>query len=200
MPAFNWVTSSLATLISNDLLALLPNATTVLNDSCELVRLLNHASFKSKIGKRNNKIWVVTADVVALYPSINRAKCLLRDFLDRNDYSRTDFVIRAIEFILDNSYLTFEGQAYLMIGGYPMGLALSPSVATIYMYMLEHELVQQWMDMGALLLYKRFIDDTFMVVEGSESTARAIVDQLNALDPDVNFTCIVSPTSCCRLP
>ena len=48
-------------------------------------------------------------------------------------------LIQAVNFIIDNSYITFKGLVYKQIIGIPMGTNCAPHLANIYLHVYEYK-------------------------------------------------------------
>lgn len=200
VPSINWITHHMSEFVAHELNQYLSQAHTVLKDSTELIRLLKEKQLKNSIKRDNRNIYLVSADVEALYPSINRARALttIREFLLEHGYQdekRLDFILRAIKFIHDHCYIEFDKQIYKQVFGTAMGTPLAPPYSNIFLHQLEKNLVEIWVEAEIVLLYKRFIDDTFIIIEGSEITVKEFIAKLNNLDPDIRFTYEISQKS-----
>jgi hypothetical protein len=200
-PSMTWITHNLSIWISYELGKYIDKAHTVLKDSVDLIHSLKSISNKQTLGSRNKNIFMMTCDVVALYPSIDWGRCMLRisEFLDSVNYEepekRRSYLMKAIAFVFENSYIQFEDSVYAQKTGSAMGSSSSPVLANIFMFQTERFLVQRLTDSGMCLLYKRFIDDVFTVIHGSEEDCFKIVEEMNNLDPGIKFTYTTSKKS-----
>ena len=50
-----------------------------------------------------------------------------------------DSLIKAIEFIIDNSYITFHGKIYRQNIGIPMGTNCAPYLANLFLHVFEYK-------------------------------------------------------------
>jgi hypothetical protein len=138
-----------------------------------------------------NTLRVASADVEALYPNmdINTGLQLLKEFVEQlgwKNRKKREFLIRAMEFVLTKGYIVFEGEIYQQTNGAAMGSPTIPPLANIFMYMLERRTVYQYKESGLLLLYKRYIDDVFIITRDSDIAQ--LQNDLNSLHSDIKLT------------
>ena len=134
---------------------------------------------------QGRKGFIVSADVVAFYPSVDTTK--LREILGQfaehtlvpidlqkagddptlpSDYAerRLDYYDRLFQIALAPPVMTFNDQILVQQRGLPMGAAGSPDAANIFGYWYE----QMWMDQVTsnddILFYGRYLDDIYCVV------------------------------------
>ena len=187
-PAQGWVTFHLSEYIAAELNQYKKTLSTVLKDSTQFVNELESLSLKTKKSKPD-QIWLVGLDITAMYPNldIQLGLQLIKTFLDEVKYKtprHREFLLRAMEFTLTEGYLKWENKIYRQRNGAAMGSPFSPPYADIFMYMLERVYIDQEMIGGTLLLYKRYLDDVFAVINGSYADAKAFVKGMNELEPE----------------
>ncbi|CAF3164199.1 unnamed protein product [Rotaria sp. Silwood2] len=85
------------------------------------------------------------------------------------------------------THFTFDNKIYSQINGITMGSPLGPLFADIYMNHLENKLMPR-LERNGILLWKRFVDDTFVIVDKNADIDN-IIEILNSFDPDIVFTC-----------
>ena len=141
----------------------------VLKDSISLIRQLECMNIS-----QTQDVILTSADVAALYPSIN-----LEDGLTAMQWFMTRYTsiplglqrlyIRLAQFVLENNYVECDGlpDAYLQKIGTAMGTSFSVTYATIFMIWLETPIIEEFR--AQILLYKRFLDDIFMIWSGSSA-------------------------------
>jgi hypothetical protein len=116
---------------------------------------------------------LTSADVNALYPSIklNSGMTALRWFMDTHtslDQTLKDMCLKLAHFVLTNNYVECEdldGAIYHQLVGTAMGTSFSVVYAIIFMIWLETPIIDRfrlWIQ-----LYKRFIDDLFLIWTGT---------------------------------
>jgi hypothetical protein len=90
-----------------------------------------------------------------------------------------------ISLCIKNSYFEFNGEYYLQIRGLPMGSALSPVLANIFMELLELKFPIDIF--GKNSDYFRYVDDTLVVVEKNFDIEKCL-EILNNLHEGIKFT------------
>lgn len=139
----------------------------VLKDSLSLIRLL-----ESTPASQEKKIFLTSADVAALYPSINIEDGMqaLRWFMANHTSIPQNLqhkYLRLARFVLENNYVECEGipGAFLQKIGTAMGTSFSVTYATIFMIWLETPIIDEFRE--HIMLYKRYIDDILLIWSGS---------------------------------
>jgi hypothetical protein len=103
---------------------------------------------------RGRDIWLVTGDVVAMYPNIpiddgitqiaNMLNSPLMEFnnpdeaAQLNFKSRTELTILLLRFVLKFNYVAFAGKMYQQVIGTAMGTACAPTYANLFLAPLRH--------------------------------------------------------------
>jgi len=162
----------------------------VLKDSLDLIRELETASF-SAVGE----IRLTTADVVALYPSIRleRGMAALQWFMDNHtSFNQTlkDLCLRLANFVLTNNYVEckeLECGIYRQHIGTAMGTSFSVVYAVIFMIRLESPILENPGFRQFIKLYKRFIDDIFLIWTGSAAALCAFRHALASADETIKL-------------
>ena len=187
VPSMTWMTFHLSQWLANQLNPLLPATQWVLKDSYDLLAAIKN------INNLNlpNTIRIASADVEALYPSmdINTGLQLVKQFIEDLNWgnsSKREFLLKAMQFVLTKGYITFQNQIYQQTNGAAMGSPMIPPYANIFMYQLEKHTVQKYTNSGTLILYKRFIDDVFIIIKDSNITQ--VQNELNSLNPSIKLT------------
>ena len=91
-----------------------------------------------------------------------------------------------IDVVLQNNIFEFNDNYYLQIQGTAMGTKMAPAYANIFMGNLEKELLE--IGSGKILVWKRFIDDIFIVWDGSEAEFKQHMETINTLHNTIKFT------------
>jgi len=141
----------------------------VLKDSLMLIRILEGLNFEP-----GEPIRLTAADVNALYPSIQLDKGLaaLKWFMEHHtDFNQTlkDLCLKLAYFVLTNNYVVCEDVGcaiYRQMIGTAMGTTFSVVYAIIFMIWLETPVVNDRRFSPYIRLYKRFIDDLFLIWTG----------------------------------
>ena len=85
-----------------------------------------------------------------------------------------------------NNFFMFNSQVYKRGGGVGTGIKLAPPYACLGVGKFEKIAFnsnQELLDL--ILLWKRYIDDVFMIFNGSKEQCKELVDWLNTLMPGV---------------
>ena len=72
-------------------------------------------------------------------------------------------IIKLLEFCLRSTYFVFQGQYYKQVEGAAMGSPLSSIIANIFREKFELEALESSPHPPSL--WKRFVDDTFVILE-----------------------------------
>ena len=84
-------------------------------------------------------------------------------------------------------YFLFNNTLYKQIDGVSMGSCLGPSLANIFMCYMERKWLSDCPPEFKPLLYKRYVDDTFLVFETHDQIPR-FLDYLNSKHNNIEFT------------
>ena len=143
---------------------------------------------------------LVTCDVSSLYTSIptkqgiDVIKSTLADFRPTPEiYPTNESLIKLLEFVLNKNNFKFDGKNYLQINGCAMGSKCSPSFAILFMDYFE----QQFLETYHLqpLMYKRYIDDIFMIWTHGQDELNKFLEHINSCSEHIKFTWETSKTS-----
>ena len=120
-------------------------------------------------------------------------------FLQHNpdNYSRPEqpipeILTELIEIVLKNNVFEFNNHYYLQIQGTAMGTKMAPAYANLFMGKLEEKLRE--LGKPHIMLWKRFIDDIFVVWTGSASEFTTYMNTINQIHRTIKFTYDVSET------
>ena len=149
------------------------------------------------LGKIPKDSFLVTADVVGLYPSIPHEaglNALYEKLEQRSDkkVSSTDLVNMA-EFVLKNNYFEFDTKVHQQISGTAIGTKFAPPYACIFMDKVENEFLET--QTIKPLVWLRYIDDIFFIWNESEEKLETFLKNLNEFHPNLRFTSEKSKTS-----
>ena len=189
--AINYVTGPASHFLHSQLKEAVWRHPHVLRDSLDLIRMVEGLRFDAA-----EQIMLTAADVNALYPSIQleRGMAALRWFIEQHtSFNQTlkDLCLKLAHFVLTNNYVECEelGDAsYRQIIGTAMGTSFSVVYAIIFMIWLETPILNDKRFNQYIRLYKRFIDDLFLIWTGPAAVlcdfrhALAIADEAISLD------------------
>ena len=142
-----------------------------------------------EIGPIPEGAFLVTLDVSSLYTNIPNQEGIVA-VVDqyRKDPTKAGIsqYILDLKLVLHNMHFEFNGDYLLQTGGTTMGTALVPNNANIFMDKFETKAVPEYPLKP--LLWKRFIDDIFMVWTHGEQQLKKFVEYLNGIHPTIKFT------------
>ena len=96
------------------------------------------------------------------------------------------YILDLLKLVLHNMYFEFNGEHYIQIGGTAMGTALAPNYANIFMDKFETKAINNYHLKP--LIWKRFIDDIFLIWTHGQNELDKFVDYLNSLHDTIKFT------------
>ena len=151
--SINWITTNASKWIDTIFQPFTKRIPTLVQNSVDVIRRLEGKIFPSSMK-------FLSADVDALYPSIDINDCLqlLKRFCLRERVPDYNFLLRTVEWILKNNIVEFDDSYFLQIKGTAMGTPAAVVIANIYMFELENELLLD-STIPRPLYYFRFIDD-----------------------------------------
>jgi len=168
----------------------------IIQGSKDFVRKLNDV--KIPVGE---KAWIISADVVAFYPSIPNEGALsaldwiITNILVPSDLEqgivnsldqinlRTDFYRNLFKIALMEPVMTFLDKMFTQHKGIPMGTAGSPDVANAYGYYHERMWMSRVEQDESILFYGRYLDDIHSIVTApTAEEAKAKVSFINLGD------------------
>ena len=133
---------------------------------------------------------LVTLNVSSLYTNIPNQEGItaVADQLRKDPTKKgiSSYILDLLKLVLHNMYFEFNGDHYLQIGGTAMGTALVPNYANIFMDKFETRALENYPLKP--ILWKRFIDDIFMVWTHGEEQLNKFVQYLNNIHPTIKFT------------
>ena len=141
---------------------------------------------------------LVSADVESLYPSIPQSECLetvYQEMYARNHLLLSDpnLIIRLLHTNVNYNFFEFGTFYFQQIHGTAMGAAFSPTIANIFLSVT----LQKFLQTQHLkpLLFKRYIDDIFMIWPHSSANLKIFLAALNLSHPSLHYTYATSPSS-----
>lgn len=180
--AVKWITTYPSALLSH---ALRPHASqckAVLRDSKSLIPMLE--SLKIPANTR-----LVTFDIVALYPNMDTELTIsIIDTLNLPMEERVN-LRETTRFILENNFVEFDGLIYHQINGMPMGTNAAVELANLFgdRYIDNNPTISSILTKSSLL-YKRYIDDLFLIWTGTQNELETLLNALNSIHPRLKFT------------
>jgi len=175
-----------ASIILDDLLKeIMKKQYSYLPDSKSLVRTLDNLSIPL-----DTQLTLATADVKELYPSIPtvRGVQLIRSLLEQENMYRPkiDFIIDLLLFVLNNNYVQFDNNYYRQRQGSAMGQPSAVTYANLFLASIETPWIRKYKK--HIILYKRLLDDMFLLIDGDISLAQTMLKEFNELDLSIKIT------------
>lgn len=118
----------------------------------------------------------ITITINELFKDTDRAGNIKRKYFDKL------LTYAAIE-----SYFLFDGKLYQQINGISMGSPISPALANAFLCYHETRWLEECPTEFKPLLYRRYVDDTFLVFRSPDHAPR-FLDYLNSKHPNIRFT------------
>ena len=133
---------------------------------------------------------LATFDVTSLYTNIpnNEGINAVADKMraDPTKLPIYNYKLDLLKLVLHNMYFDFNGEHYLQIGGTAMGTALAPNYANLFMDKFETKALSNYHLKP--LIWKRFIDDIFLIWTHGEAELLKFVDYMNNQHQTIKFT------------
>ena len=140
---------------------------------------------------------LVTIDVSGLYTNIEQEEALeaVKEALEENNNPEVpaDFILQLLDLVLKFNVFEFNSELFLQIIWTAMGTRAAPSYANLFM---ARKIDPKIVELATLLangtnpitFFKRFLDDIFMVYNGSVESLHIFLTELNKLHPTIKFT------------
>ena len=109
------------------------------------------------------------------------------DSLPHNSY-----ITELLELVLNNNHFELNGKHYHQMSGTAMGKTLAPSYANLFMNKSEEKYVYSYPLQPKL--WRRFIDDIFIIWHHGMDSLLEFIDHLNIVHPTIKFTSDISHT------
>ena len=123
---------------------------------------------------------------VPIKPALEVIEKLLKDDpdLQKRTTMSTKHIMDLLEFCLRSTYFTYRGKFYEQVKGAAMGSSISPIVANLFMENFEMRALQP--SPNPPLLWKRFVDDTFVILKKAHK--EEFLTHINSVDSNIQFT------------
>ena len=155
----NHPTSQLCKLVDMIIQPILRNTETFIKDSQHLLQKCN------KLVIENSEVYLYSMDFESLYTNIiksiavNYITDFLKDTLDENYITPFAFH-KVLSLVFEKNIFTYNNKKFFkQIKGLAMGCICGPSVASLFVYILE----SKWLIIHKPLFYVRFIDDINLI-------------------------------------
>lgn len=137
---------------------------------------------------------LVTSDVSSLYPNIDTKKAIIvLDLLLREGkVAQTPLSVQFTRLVFDNNFLQseFSRDIYHQTYGIAMGTPFAVTAANAFMYYHERDIFELYAQ--HLTLYMRFIDDIFVIWDGTRDILLEFLSAMNAKDERIKLTYEIS--------
>ena len=137
-------------------------------------------------------IIIVTCDVIQMYPNITidlglkAVKYWINKFPELLNFRFTpEFVLEGLELVLRNSNFQFNGEYFSLMKGTATGTTVAPTYANLVMAFLEVKLYQDIKHTFGDAVHKYFFENWKRFLDDFN----IVLNMLNNLDPNLNFTC-----------
>ena len=150
-------------------------------DSTDFIRKIN------SMEKVPNNSILVTMDVRSLYTNIPNKEGIeaVETTLKRKNIGTT-IISTFLRLVLTQNNFVFNSQNYLQIKGCAMGTKCAPSYANISMGMFEERYIYPLIEKISNF-YLRFIDDIFLIWNGTTDQLMKFKQQINEVHPSIKF-------------
>ena len=163
----------------------------------------NSADFSNKIANMQLEAdeIMLSLDVENLYTNVSIEKAIeaMRDKLEENpdilipkegtgDAMTIDSLDRLVKLCLSYSIFSFNEAIFRQIKGLAMGSPLSPTLANLFMSVLEDRLIRSCpVQIGH---FWRYVDDCFVIIKRGQNNENLtlMLEHFNNGDPDIKFT------------
>ena len=166
------------------------NTSSYIRDTTHFLNLLEN--FK----QTPDNTFLVTMDVSSLYTNIPNDLGIeaCREQLEINQagsqFPTNKSIIDLLDMVLSKNNFNFNGLNFLQVGGTAMGTRLAPSYANLFMDYFERHHVYTYHTQP--LLWKRYIDDIFMLWNQGIAELQNFIEHLNSCLPSIKFETHIS--------
>ena len=182
----NFVTENLSSFIDGWLNPLVTKLPSYVKDSPEFIKMIARMEIPEDA-------ILVSIDVSSLYTNIPHEegiKACIEALTSCSDPDPLQPPIEIIEemlnIVLKNNVMEFNGEFFLQLQGTAMGTKMAPAYANLFMGSLEPKL--QSLGRGHIHVWRRFIDDIFLIWIGSHEQLTNYIKQINSIHPTIKFT------------
>lgn len=133
-------------------------------------------------------------DIVNLYTNIPWRETLLiiqKNLIKNKKLSKAEIfeLLTLLELILSHNYFSFNGKFYMQNNGLAMGSSLAGLLANIFIDSLEQKFFKSHPQFtGKIIYYKRYVDDTIILFNGSKEELNNLAEEMNKMHPNIKFT------------
>ena len=199
------ITENLSRFVAQHAKPLVSKISAYIEDTPDFLRILRDKNNSNTI--KDTDI-LVTLDVSSLYTNIKQEDgiaSMQRALDSRSDPTiPTDFLIKLLQLVLTCNVFEFGKHLFLQMCGTAMGTACAPNYATLAMHSIDvliKKLAKDLSDgLNPIQLYKRFLDDLFLIYRGSIENLEHFLSEINNLHPTIKFTSSFTCPFPCTFP
>ena len=192
VPAHSSPTARMSKVADIALAKLLPRFPHLIRSTAEWCRAF-HAGFERRHGGR--RLYLVTGDIVAYYTNIDTAtigrsmEALLRG--SKVPAARASALAHLVDTVTSQNYFQIEDKFFRQTNGLAMGSPCSGTVANLSLARREKRVIHR----DGILVYTRYIDDVFMLVEArNDAEVRLIVQEVSDAAKPLRINWAISRT------
>ena len=169
------------------------NIRSYIKDTSDFLKMLE------SVGKLPKECILVTLDVASLYTNIpnqegREAVLQTLDIYRGNVQNPSNtYLVTLLDKVLKCNNFEFNGRHFLQVGGTAMGTKVAPSYANTFMGWYEEKFVYTYQKQP--LLWKRFIDDIFVIWQHTQKELDEFITFLNNRMPSIKFEADISVNS-----
>ena len=182
------LTEGIATFVNHHIKEIGTKHETYLKDTPDFLRLIEKINQGQKL---SSNAMLVTMDAIGLYTNIihNEGIACMKTELNKrkNIEVPTDFILKLLHIILHNNVFEFHNTYWKQNIGAAMGSKPIPHYANTFMASIDN-IIKELDKTKALLLLKRFLDDYFMIFNGSTKKLHALFVEINSVHPTIKLT------------
>ena len=188
-------TERLAGFVDHFLQPGMQNLDTFLKDTKHTLQIIENINDEVNEGKLSLEgVAVVSLDVENMYNNMSEdlATEACKEFVESEIFQQdgesvsANSILTALDLCLKNNFFCFNDKVYKQISGVGTGVKLAPTYACLGLGKFEKLVFTSNQTLlEKIILWKRFIDDVFMLFRGTKSECGALVDWLNSLLPGV---------------
>jgi peptide-methionine (R)-S-oxide reductase len=160
-----------------------------LKDITSYVKDTNHFVSICRNIKLTPKDRLITFDVASLYTNIPHQEGVdaIKQFMTpRIGKEKAEMLAALSLLVLEGNIFEFNDQLYLQTSGSAMGTKVAPSLACIFVHILETKFLKDAPIKPKI--WKRYIDDIFCVIEATDDELDEFINWLNTVHPTNKFT------------
>ena len=138
---------------------------------------------------------LMSFDIVNLYTNVPVTQTIniVQENLERSgslNQQEVQELIMLLRVILSQNYFTFDNRFFAQDDGLAMGSPLSGFLADLYLNHFENEYVLSHKNRfyKKIISYTRYVDDTFLVFDGTRRQAEILNKYINSIHPNIKFT------------